>query len=66
MPLPEKKPVSFPYKSLETATRDSFKKIGGPDRAWAYLIKGFKSAAWRKRTDAAARVRDEAEGGGGD
>jgi hypothetical protein len=54
-------PVTFPYKDLAAAIKNKFAKIGGQDKAFAYLVKGFKSAEWRKRSDASARARDAAE-----
>lgn len=55
------KPVSFPYKTLEAATKDKFKRLGGPEKAFAYLVKGYKASAWRKRTELAAKAREAAE-----
>jgi hypothetical protein len=55
------KPITFPYKTLEAATKDHFKKIGGPEKAFAFLVKGFKTVAWRKRTETSARVREEGD-----
>jgi hypothetical protein len=59
--MPENKQVTFPYKTLDIAVKDKFKKIGGPEKAFAFLVKGFKSVEWRRRADKAARARDEAE-----
>jgi hypothetical protein len=52
----EKEKVTFPYESLAAATKDKFAKLGGPDRAFKLLVKGFKSIEWRKRADANART----------
>jgi hypothetical protein len=49
--------VQFPYPSLKEATKDKFAKIGGPDQAWRFLVKGFKSLYWRKKTNKAAQRR---------
>jgi hypothetical protein len=54
-------PVTFPYANMGEATKDKFKKIGGPDQALRFLKKGYKAVEWRKRTDAAAKAREEAE-----
>ena len=53
--MDKSKPVKFPYASLEAATKDGFKRIGGPDKAFAFMAKGFKATAWRKRHDASAK-----------
>ena len=55
------KPVKFPYSNLDTALKDKFKKIGGPDAAFRYLVKGFKTAFWRRKTNANAREAEKAE-----
>lgn len=61
MTEPGKKQVLFPYRDMPTAEKDAFRKIGGPDKAFTFLVRGFKTAEWRKRTDASARARDAAE-----
>lgn len=55
------KTVAMPYKDMASAVKDKFKKLGGEERAFSFLTKGFKAAAWRKRTDAAAKAREAAE-----
>jgi hypothetical protein len=54
------KPIRFPYKDLESAQADGFKKLGGPQGAFRYLIKGFKAIAWRKRYEANAKAMEQA------
>jgi len=56
--MPENEKILFPYSSLAEATKDKYSKIGGPDQAFRFLVKGFKSIAWRKRADANARAQD--------
>lgn len=53
--------VVFPYDSLEKAEKDRYKKIGGPDQAFRFLVKGYKSIAWRKRADANQKAQEQAE-----
>jgi len=53
--------ITFPYETLSQAEKDRYKKIGGPDQAFRFLVKGFKSIAWRKRADANAKARDAEE-----
>lgn len=55
--VPKAKPVRFPYKDLAATQADGFKKLGGPDRAFKYLVKGYKSTVWRKRAE--QKVKDE-------
>ena len=52
--------VTFPYETLAQAEKDRFKKLGGPEQAFRYLIKGFKSIEWRKRADLNAKLADAA------
>jgi hypothetical protein len=52
--------VVFPYKTIQAAVNDRFRKIGGEAAAFRFLQKGFKTVEWRRRADAAARERDEA------
>lgn len=52
--------VVFPYASLSEASKDKYRKIGGPEQAFRFLVKGYKSILWRKRADANAKaVEDE-------
>lgn len=53
--------VEFPYDTLAQAEKDKFKKLGGPDAAFRYLVKGFKNVAWRKRADFNAKMASDAE-----
>jgi hypothetical protein len=53
--------VKFPYRTLDEAVTDAFKKIGGPEKAFTYLVKGFKTAAWRKRAERNAKAEEAAE-----
>jgi len=52
--------VTFPYETLAQAEKDRFKKIGGPDQAFRFLVKGFKSIAWRKRADLNTKLAEAA------
>jgi len=46
---------------MAEAVRDKFKKLGGPDEAFRFLVKGWKTIAWRRKTELAARARAAAE-----
>jgi len=50
--------VVFPYDSLELATKDKYKRLGGPEQAFRCLKKGYKSILWRKRADANVRTTE--------
>jgi hypothetical protein len=60
-PVVKKKPVRFPYRDLAAAQADEFRKVGGPDGAFRYLVKGYKSVAWRKRSELNVKAEIEAE-----
>jgi hypothetical protein len=52
--------VVFPYATLDAAVKDAFKRLGGPEKAFALLVKGYKTSAWRKRAEENAKEADEA------
>jgi hypothetical protein len=60
-PADKPKTVAFPYKTLDLAVKDGFKKIGGPDQAFRFLAKGFKEVQWRKRANANTKAREAEE-----
>jgi len=62
VPAPKAEPVDFPYASIEAAARDGFLLIGGPEVAFGFLAKGYKTVAWRQRADKNRSVRDELAG----
>ena len=59
--VPAPKPVTFPYKNLDAAVKDGFKKIGGPDQAFRFLQKGYKEVHWRRKANANAREAEKAQ-----
>jgi len=63
VPVPKGPEVDFPYASIEAAIKDEFKRIGGNEVAFKFLVKGFKTVAWRNRADKNRVVRDEAAEG---
>jgi hypothetical protein len=58
VPVPKGKSVDFPYASLEQAAKDGFVQLGGAEEAFKFLVKGFKTVAWRKRAEGNRTVRD--------
>lgn len=56
--MTEGEKVSFPYSSLEEARLDHFEKLGGPEKAFRLLVKGYKTYLWRKRADSNAKRQD--------
>jgi hypothetical protein len=41
---------TFPYDSIQAATKDSFKKIGGPNDAFYLMVSCWKQDIWRKKS----------------
>jgi hypothetical protein len=58
VPVPKGPSVDFPYASLEAAAKDAFIQLGGPEAAFKFLVKGFKTTMWRDRADKNRVVRD--------
>jgi hypothetical protein len=64
LPMPKARVPDLPYSSMEAAVKDEFKLFeDGPEGAWAYLVKGFKTAAWRKQAERNRAQRDDAAEG---
>jgi hypothetical protein len=64
LPMPKAKMPDFPYANMAQAVKDEFALFdGGPDGAFALLVKGFKTANWRKAAEKNRAVRDEAAEG---
>jgi hypothetical protein len=57
----EKGKVVFPYPDIETASKDGFKKLGGPAEAFRYMRKGYQELMWRARWEARMKERQKAE-----
>jgi hypothetical protein len=58
VPVPKGPGVDFPYASIEAAIKDAFIAVGGPEEAFKFFVKGFKTVAWRKRAEGNRTVRD--------
>jgi hypothetical protein len=50
-------PLTFPYISMAAAYKDKYAELGGPDKAFSLLIKGYKSVVWRRRHE--QRVKEQ-------
>lgn len=62
MPSPKnREPVIFPYETMMDALEDMFAKVGGVDRAFRCLRKGYQEYEWRKRWEADAKERARME-----
>src|SRR6185436_5481778 len=66
VPCPKGPSVDFPYASLEAGAKDEWKRLdGGAEAAFKFLVKGYKTVAWRNRAEKNRTVRDAvAEGDG--
>jgi len=62
VPVPKAEPVDFPYASMDQAIKDGFLLMGGPEVAFGFLAKGYKTVAWRQRADKNRSKRDELAG----
>jgi len=51
--------IAFPYASFDQASKDSFKKIGGPEGAFILMSRGHKATAYRKVANTARREREK-------
>jgi len=58
--LPEG-PLSFPYKTMDAAIKDAFRRVGGPDEALRFLGKGWKNFWWRRRTESRSKEQEVEE-----
>jgi hypothetical protein len=65
LPVPQGPKVDFPYASMEAAIDDDFALIGkgGAEEAFKFLVKGYKTAMWRKAAEHNRVTRDEAADG---
>jgi hypothetical protein len=60
IPMPKAKMDEFPYASMDAAIKNDFALfLGGKDEAFALLVKGFKTRAWRKAAEKNRDARDE-------
>jgi hypothetical protein len=64
LPMPKSGVGDFPYANMDQAIRDGFAQLfGGKDEAFKHLVKGFKTAGWRKAAEKNRSTRDaQAEG----
>jgi hypothetical protein len=66
LPMPKVTGTDFPYGSMDAAIADDFKLFfGGKDDAFRLLVKGFKTAVWRKGAEKNRDTRDLAADGEG-
>jgi len=70
LPMPKSGVGDFPYANMDQAVKDGFKKLhdGSKDKtaadiAFAFLVKGYKTAGWRKAAEKNRSVRDAAAEG---
>jgi hypothetical protein len=71
LPMPKAKVRKFPYSSMEEAIADKFalldsastEESDGMANAFRFLVKGYKTIAWRKAAEKNRETRDDiAEG----
>jgi hypothetical protein len=64
LPMPKARIADFPYESMAEAVKDGFALIDGEaEGAFALLVKGYKTAAWRKAAEKNRVARDAAAEG---
>jgi len=64
LPMPKAKVPEFPYASIAEGEKDEWKLLdGGAEQAFSLLVKGYKTAMWRKAAEKNRVARDEAADG---
>lgn len=53
--------VELPYANMKDAVKDHFEKIGGVEKAYKFLRKGYQDSVWRKRWEERAKKRAKEE-----
>jgi len=49
--------ITFPYESMGEALKDRFRRIGGIERAFRCLRRGYLELKWRENTTKRAKAR---------